>query len=192
MPFVETVLCRILTELKLLDTTVGIVVLAAGVGNDVVGWVLLALTVTLVNATSGLDALYVFLTGVGWTLFMLFPIRIGFRYIARRTGSLESGEPSPSMMLLTFLVVFISAFFTDVIGEYWGLFIGRGLLEIVVEFKTHRYPCYLWRVLGWTRHAARWRLCDCCYRKDRRSCHNPSLAYRACLKNIQTLSAIPS
>lgn len=29
------VLCRILTELKLLDTTVGVVVLSAGVGNDV-------------------------------------------------------------------------------------------------------------------------------------------------------------
>lgn len=31
------VLCRILTELKLLDTTVGIVVLSAGVGNDIIG-----------------------------------------------------------------------------------------------------------------------------------------------------------
>jgi Kef-type K+ transport system membrane component KefB len=31
------VLCRILTELKLLDTPVGLIVLAAGVGNDVVG-----------------------------------------------------------------------------------------------------------------------------------------------------------
>lgn len=31
------VLCRILTELKLLMTPVGIIVLAAGVGNDVVG-----------------------------------------------------------------------------------------------------------------------------------------------------------
>jgi Kef-type K+ transport system membrane component KefB len=30
-------LCRILTELKLLDTTVGIVVLSAGVGNDIIG-----------------------------------------------------------------------------------------------------------------------------------------------------------
>lgn len=29
------VLCRILTELKILDTTVGIVVLSAGVGNDI-------------------------------------------------------------------------------------------------------------------------------------------------------------
>lgn len=30
-------LCRILTELKLLMTPVGIIVLSAGVGNDVVG-----------------------------------------------------------------------------------------------------------------------------------------------------------
>ena len=35
------VLCRILTETKLLDTTVGVVTLSAGVGNDVVGWILL-------------------------------------------------------------------------------------------------------------------------------------------------------
>lgn len=33
------VLCRILTELKLLSTPVGIITLAAGVGDDVVGWV---------------------------------------------------------------------------------------------------------------------------------------------------------
>lgn len=31
------VLCRILTEVKLLDTTVGVVVLSAGVGNDIGG-----------------------------------------------------------------------------------------------------------------------------------------------------------
>jgi Kef-type K+ transport system membrane component KefB len=37
------VLCRILTELNLLETTVGIVVLSAGVGNDIVAWVMLAL-----------------------------------------------------------------------------------------------------------------------------------------------------
>lgn len=30
-------LCRILTELKLLDTSVGIITLSAGVANDVVG-----------------------------------------------------------------------------------------------------------------------------------------------------------
>lgn len=100
-----------------MDTTVGVVVLAAGVGNDVVGWVLLALTVALVNASSGLSALWVLLTGVAWVLFMLFPVRIGFYWLARRTGSLETGQPTMFMMTVTLLLVFASAFFTDVIGK---------------------------------------------------------------------------
>lgn len=118
------VLCRILADTKLLEDHVGIVVLAAGVGNDVVGWVLLALTVALVNASSGVTAVYVLLAGVGWTLFMLMPVRIAYRWIALKTGNLDGrGQPSTFMMMLTFLIVFASAFFTDIIGEFWfGIF----------------------------------------------------------------------
>jgi Kef-type K+ transport system membrane component KefB len=110
------VLCRILTELKLLDTTVGIVTLAAGVGNDVIGWVLLALTVALVNAGNGVTALYVLLTGIAFVLFLLFPVKFAYRWLARRTGSLETGQPTPFVMTITILIVFISAFVTDIIG----------------------------------------------------------------------------
>ncbi|KAL0948200.1 hypothetical protein HGRIS_010808 [Hohenbuehelia grisea] len=112
------VLCRILTELKLLDTSVGITVLSAGVVDDVVGWVLLALTVTLVNASNGLTALYVLLTCVGYVLFLLFPGRWAYRWLAVRTGSLDQGSPTPFMMTVTLLTVFISAFFTDIIGVH--------------------------------------------------------------------------
>ncbi|KAG8738387.1 K(+)/H(+) antiporter [Ceratobasidium sp. 414] len=111
------VLCRILVALKLLDTTVGIVVLSAGVGNDVVGWTLLALTVALVNASTGLTALYVLLCAVGWTLFTLYPVKRSMVWLARRTGSLENG-PSPFFMTVTILLVFGSAFFTDIIGVH--------------------------------------------------------------------------
>ncbi|KAE9407257.1 cation/H+ exchanger [Gymnopus androsaceus JB14] len=110
------VLCRILTALKLLDTTVGVVTLAAGVGNDVVGWILLALTVALVNSSSGLTALYVLLTAVGYVLFLFFPVKWGYRWMAVKTGSLEEGTPSTLMMAVTLLIVFVSAFFTDIIG----------------------------------------------------------------------------
>jgi Kef-type K+ transport system membrane component KefB len=110
------VLCRILTEVRLLDTTVGVLVLSAGIGNDVTGWVLLALTVALVNASSGLTALYVFLTGIGYTLFLLFPVKWALKWLARRSGSLEKGEPSAFMMSVTLILVLISAFFTDIIG----------------------------------------------------------------------------
>ncbi|CAE6385977.1 unnamed protein product [Rhizoctonia solani] len=111
------VLCRILVALELLDTTVGIVVLSAGVGNDVVGWTLLALTVALVNASTGLTALYVLLCAVGWTLFILYPIKRAMVWLARWTGSVESG-PSPLFMTATILLVFGSAFFTDIIGVH--------------------------------------------------------------------------
>ncbi|KAF8754635.1 Sodium/hydrogen exchanger family [Rhizoctonia solani] len=99
------VLCRILVALELLDTTVGIVVLSAGVGNDVVGWTLLALTVALVNASTGLTALYVLLCAVGWALFILYPVKRAMVWLARWTGSVESG-PSPLFMTVTILLVF--------------------------------------------------------------------------------------
>lgn len=112
------VLCRILTETRLLDTDVGVIVLSAGVGNDVVGWILLALTVALVNASSGLTALWVLLTCVGFIIFLLFPVKWAYRALARYSGSLDRGEPTTMMMTVTLILVFASAFFTDIIGVH--------------------------------------------------------------------------
>ncbi|KAE8223640.1 hypothetical protein CF319_g3353 [Tilletia indica] len=111
------VLARILTETKLLTTKVGSVVLAAGVANDVVGWILLALTVALVNASSGLTALYILLTTVAWALFLFLAIRPVFVWLAKRTGSLENG-PTQTMTTITILLVLVSAWMTDIIGVH--------------------------------------------------------------------------
>ncbi|QGA18901.1 hypothetical protein EYB26_006586 [Talaromyces marneffei] len=109
------VLCRILTELKLLSTNVGVIVLSAGVGNDVIGWILLALCIALVNAGSGITALYVLLVAVGYILFLFFIVRPIFVRYLRKTGSLEKG-PSQSAVTVTLLLVLASAFFTQAIG----------------------------------------------------------------------------
>ncbi|KAL9599980.1 MAG: hypothetical protein Q9219_003449 [cf. Caloplaca sp. 3 TL-2023] len=111
------VLCRILTELKLLQDHVGVVVLSAGVGNDVVGWILLALCVALVNAGSGISALYVLLTCVGYVLFLVYIIRPAFLWTLRRNGSIQNG-PSQGMVALTILMTLASAFFTGIIGVH--------------------------------------------------------------------------
>jgi Kef-type K+ transport system membrane component KefB len=111
------VLCRILTELKLLSTRVGVIVLSAGVGNDVVGWILLALCVALVNAGSGLTALYVLLVCVGYVLFLTLIFRPLFLRFLDKTGSLQKG-PSQSVVALTLLIALGSAFFTQVIGVH--------------------------------------------------------------------------
>jgi Kef-type K+ transport system membrane component KefB len=75
---------------------------------------LTALSVALVNASTGLTALYVLLVCAGFIIFLLYPVRWGFVWLARRTGSLEQGSPTSFMMTVTLLLVFISAFFTDV------------------------------------------------------------------------------
>ncbi|KZV72127.1 cation/H+ exchanger [Peniophora sp. CONT] len=134
------VLCRILSEIRLLDTTVGVVTLAAGVGNDVVGWVLLALAVALVNASTGLNALYVLLVGLGFVLFLIFPVKWGYAYVARRWGGLDRGEPTTLMMTSTLIMVIFSAFFTDIIGIHP---IFGGFLAGLVIPKTNGFDIAL-------------------------------------------------
>jgi Kef-type K+ transport system membrane component KefB len=114
------VLCRILTELKLLRSSVGVTVLAAGIGNDVTGWILLALCVALVNNSSGLAALWALLCAVGWTLFLVFAVRPVFRWILQRSGSLQQG-PTQAMVALTMLMTLISAWFTGLFLPFVAL-----------------------------------------------------------------------
>ncbi|KAH0831858.1 Sodium/hydrogen exchanger family-domain-containing protein [Lanmaoa asiatica] len=109
------VLCRIITELKLLDTHVGIIVLSAGVGNDIVGWTLLALSVALVNAGSGLTALWILLVCIAFTIFLLLPVKFVMRWLACKTGSTENG-PTMFYMTVVMILVWACAFFTDSIG----------------------------------------------------------------------------
>lgn len=105
------VLCRILTELNLLGSSVGVTVLAAGIGNDVTGWILLALCVALVNNSTGLAALWALLCVVGWTLFLCFAVRPCFIWCLKKTGSIQKG-PTQGMVALTLLIALISAWFT--------------------------------------------------------------------------------
>lgn len=144
------VLCRILTELKLLDTNVGIIVLSAGVGNDVVGWVLLALSVALVGAGSGLTALWILLVCVAWALFLFLVVRHVVYWLAVRTGSIDNG-PTVFFMTVIFLLMFGSAFFTDIIGVSSSL---ANPLWSIAE-PSFLGASYLRRVHGWSDHPPR-------------------------------------
>ncbi|GJJ07145.1 hypothetical protein Clacol_001345 [Clathrus columnatus] len=83
------VLCRILTDLNLLEDHVGVVVLSAGVGNDVVGWILLALAVALTNASSGIAALWILLTGLAF----VFPVGLLMAGKTLRISGNRSTDP---------------------------------------------------------------------------------------------------
>lgn len=92
-------------------------VLAAGVGNDVVGWILLALCVALVNNGSGLTALWVLLCCVGYILFLVYAVKPAFHWLLRRNGSIQNG-PSQGMVCVTLLLVLVSSWFTGIIGVH--------------------------------------------------------------------------
>ncbi|PHH67328.1 hypothetical protein CDD81_92 [Ophiocordyceps australis] len=111
------VLCRILTELKLLDTPVGVITLSAGVANDVVGWVLLALCVALVNAGSGLTAVWILLCCLGYMLLLLLAVKPSLVWLLRRTRCIDN-DPSQSAISLILLIALASAFFTGIIGVH--------------------------------------------------------------------------
>jgi Kef-type K+ transport system membrane component KefB len=111
------VLARILTELGLLRDRVGVIVLAAGIGNDLLGWVLLALCVTLANAADGINAFYIVLMLVGWFLLLMYLVKPCLHYFLKRKGSFESG-PSQIDIAIIVLLLFCSAFFTDIIGVH--------------------------------------------------------------------------
>ncbi len=91
--------------------------LSAGVGNDVVGWVLLALCVALVNAGTGITALYVLLTCVAYVLFLVYGVRPVFLLVLRRSGSIHDG-PTQTVVALTILMTLASAFFTGIVGVH--------------------------------------------------------------------------
>ncbi|KAJ1954514.1 K(+)/H(+) antiporter, partial [Linderina pennispora] len=110
------VLARILTEQNLLKTTVGSISISAAAIDDVVSWCLLALVIALTNNGSGLSALWVFLVGLGWTLFVLFAVRPVYFWYLRRNGCLQGREPSQMVLFVTFFLVLVSAYFTDIIG----------------------------------------------------------------------------
>lgn len=113
------VLARILTELNLIGDRAGTIVLAAGITNDLVGWILLALAVTLANSSAGINTLYILLLTIAWFLFLVYPVRLSMRFLLKKyTNELQTGEPSQTLMMFILVLVFISSFYTNIIGVH--------------------------------------------------------------------------
>ncbi|KAJ2812867.1 hypothetical protein H4S07_001091 [Coemansia furcata] len=124
------VLARILTEQNLLKTTVGSIAISAAAIDDVVSWCLLALVIALTNNTSGLTVIWVLLVGAAWVLFILFAVKPVYYWYLRRTGCLGGRDPPQIVLFVTFMLVLISAFFTDSIGIH-AIF-GAFLVGVIV------------------------------------------------------------
>lgn len=81
----------------------------------------------MINASNGLTALWVLLAGIGFVVFIIFPVRWSYRWLAKKSGSLDAGTPSAMMMTVTIVMVLISGFYTDIIGIH-AIFVSVCLL----------------------------------------------------------------
>ena len=120
------VLARIISELKLIHSRVGMAALTASANDGVILWILLALVVSIVNSTNYLVAFYTCLIFISWFATVIVIVRPVLNKLIIKTGSDDNG-PTLTMMVITLSTVLISAFITDVIGihsMFGGFIIG--------------------------------------------------------------------
>lgn len=102
------VLARILTERKLLTTSVGQATIAAAASDDAIAWCLLILVVALINnPAKSISALYVFLIVIAYGVVLWFTIRPVIAYLIQNSRS-ETGATQFNVFFV-FLSMIISA-----------------------------------------------------------------------------------
>eukprot|EP01133_Synstelium_polycarpum_P016732 gene16732-19887_t len=118
------VLARILTSKKLLSTPIGILSIACAAINDICGWVLLGLSVSLAGSNSSLDSLWTLLAAAGFVAGMLILVKpildkaVGYVWHVDPQAVTNGHPPSPSHLIMSLVVVllFISSWLTEIIG----------------------------------------------------------------------------
>lgn len=123
------VLARIISERKLLNTNIGLLILGSAAVDDGVAWIVLALVIALVRAGSPINALWVLLTMIG------FIILIGT--IARRMMKklCEFGINNQRVFILILLLMLASSWFTEAVGVH-AIF-GAFMFGLIIPRTNH-------------------------------------------------------
>lgn len=107
------VLARILSETKLLNSPIGRLTLSAAAFNDAVAWLLLALTLAMVDASSQpLMPLYIFFAVVAWGAFLVLCVRPLLALSIKQVNRTRSRSWRNALLCLVFVCIFISSWFT--------------------------------------------------------------------------------
>ena len=124
------VLARILSDLGMVRTDLGVVALTCAAVDDVTAWCLLALVVGVVQAATGTAAVVIALT----LAFIFFMFAIVRPLVSRIVGRLAETEPQGGALALTLVAVFLAAVTTEAIGIH-AIF-GAFLLGVVIPHES--------------------------------------------------------
>ena len=107
-----SILSRVLVELNIIQTKLGAIAIAAGVCNDSIGYILLAISTAVSSGGDQLSALWELLCLIGAVLLEWFIVRHIISYFYRRNDyNLTTGVAA-----LVLVGAMISAWFTDILG----------------------------------------------------------------------------
>jgi Kef-type K+ transport system membrane component KefB len=127
------VLARIMTEQNLLHTEVGQIALTSGMIEDGIAWCLLILVIALVNnPANAINALYAFIIIAAFAVFLWLVVR---PVLIRLIDNSESGNgASQSNVFIVFMVMIVSAFFTQAVGA--DVIFGAFLVGLIVPHSN--------------------------------------------------------
>ncbi|OIW00475.1 hypothetical protein TanjilG_05825 [Lupinus angustifolius] len=139
------VLARILTELKLSNSEMGKVALSSALVNDVCSWIMVAISIALVeNEKPTLASGMVILSTVAFIAFYAFAVKPLISWIIRKTP--EGEDFSDLYICLILAGVMVSGFITDALGTHsvvggfvFGLIIPHGPLGVALVEKIEDF-----------------------------------------------------
>lgn len=129
------VLARIVHERGINKTPLGPIVITCAAIDDITAWCILAAVIAIVKAGSFASSIYVIIVAIAYVIFMFKVLRPFLRRMAENWSSKRI--MSKSMLIIYFLILFLSAYATEVIGIHalFGAFIAGVVMPTNMNFR---------------------------------------------------------
>ena len=129
------VLARIVHERGINKTPLGPIVITCAAIDDITAWCILAAVIAIVKAGSFTSSIFVIIIAVSYVIFMFKLVRPFLRRMAENWSSKKL--MSKSLLIIYFLILFISAYATEVIGIHalFGAFIAGVVMPTTMNFR---------------------------------------------------------
>jgi Kef-type K+ transport system membrane component KefB len=129
------VLARILHERGLTKTALGSLAITCAAADDVTAWCILAAVIAIVRANTAISAVFTVLISIIYVVIMLRLVRPWLERLETNYASAES--LNKTVLVLTFIVLFLSALTTEVIGIHalFGAFLAGVSMPTLPSFR---------------------------------------------------------
>lgn len=130
------VLARIVHERGINKTSLGSIIITCAAIDDITAWCILAAVIAIVKAGSSVSAIFIFISAAIYIIVMLKVVRPLLKRMADH--HMFKRTVSKSMMGLFFMILFLSAYTSEVIGIHalFGAFLAGVVMPSNMKFRS--------------------------------------------------------